>query len=86
MLIFLSCMEETVTVDLMNDGMYHDTLYVRGIAGFTYQTPPLLGNSTLLYFGTDTNGFQNPFALFSVSNTSITTPVETLDSFIYTTT
>jgi hypothetical protein len=86
MLIFLSCMEETVTVDLMNDGMYHDTLYVRGIAGFTYQTPPLLGNSTLLYFGTDTNGFQNPFALFSVSNTSITTPVETLDSFIDTTT
>tara|TARA_B100001146_G_scaffold130245_1_gene114421 strand:- start:2860 stop:4056 length:1197 start_codon:yes stop_codon:yes gene_type:complete len=79
-------MEETVTVDLMNDGMYHDTLYVRGIAGFTYQTPPLLGNSTLLYFGTDTNGFQNPFALFSVSNTSITTPVETLDSFIDTTT
>ena len=86
MLIFLSCMEETVTVDLMNDGMYHDTLYVRGIAGFTYQTPPLLGNSTLVYFGTDTNGFQNPFALFSVSNTSITTPVETLDSFIDTTT
>ena len=86
MLIFLSCMEETVTVDLMNDGMYHDTLYVRGIVGFTYQTPPLLGNSTLLYFGTDTNGFQNPFALFSVSNTSITTPVETLDSFIDTTT
>ena len=79
-------MEETVTVDLMNDGMYHDTLYVSGIAGFTYQTPPLLGNSTLLYFGTDTNGFQNPFALFSVSNTSITTPVETLDSFIDTTT
>ena len=86
MLIFLSCMEDTVTVDLKDDGMYHDTLYVRGIAGFTYQTPPLLGNSTLLYFGTDTNGFQNPFALFSVSNTSITTPVETLDSFIDTTT
>ena len=79
-------MEDAVTVDLMHDGMYHDTLYVRGITGFTYQTPPQLGNSTLLYFGTDTNGFQNPFALFSVSNTSITTPVETLDSFIDTTT
>ena len=73
-------MEDTVTVDLMDDGMYHDTLYIRGITGFTYQTPPQLGNSTLLYFGTDSNGFQNPFALFRVSNTSITTPVETFAS------
>ena len=80
MLIFLSCLEETVTVDLMDDGMYHDTLYVRGITGFTYQTPPQLGNSTLLYFGTDSNGFQNPFALFRVSSNSITTPVETFAS------
>ena len=77
MLIFISCMEDTVTVDLMDDGMYHDTLYVRGITGFTYQTPPQLGNSTLLYFGTDSNGFQNPFALIRVSSNSITTPVET---------
>ena len=80
MLIFLSCMEDTVTVDLMDDGMYHDTLYVRGITGFTYQTPPQLGNSTLLYFGTDSNGFQNPFALIRVSSNSITTPVETFAS------
>jgi len=80
MLIFLSCMEDTVTVDLMDDGMYHDTLYVRGITGLTYQTPPQLGNSTLLYFGTDSNGFQNPFALFRVSSNSITTPVETFAS------
>ena len=80
MLIFLSCMEDTVTVDLMDDGMYHDTLYVRGITGFTYQTPPQLGNSTLLYFGIDSNGFQNPFALFRVSSNSITTPVETFAS------
>ena len=80
MLIFLSCMEDTVTVDLMDDGMYHDTLYVRGITGITYQTPPQLGNSTLLYFGTDSNGFQNPFAFFRVSSNSITTPVETFAS------
>ena len=80
MLIFLSCMEDTVTVDLMEDGMYHDTLYVRGITGFTYQTPPQLGNSTLLYFGTDSNGFQNPFALFKVSSNSITIPVESFAS------
>ena len=73
-------MEDTVTVDLMDDGMYHDTLYVRGITGFTYQTPPQLGNSTLLYFGTDSNGFQNPFALIRVSSNSITTPVETFAS------
>ena len=73
-------MEDTVTVDLMDDGMYHDTLYVRGITGFTYQTPPQLGNSTLLYFGTDTNGFQNPFALFKVSSNSITIPVESFAS------
>ena len=80
MLIFLSCMEDTVTVDLMDDGMYHDTLYVRGITGITYQTPPQLGNSTLLYFGTDSNGFQNPFALFKVSSNSITIPVESFAS------
>ena len=73
-------MEDTVTVDLMDDGMYHDTLYVRGITGFTYQTPPQLGNSTLLYFGTDSNGFQNPFALFKVSSNSITIPVESFAS------
>ena len=73
-------MEDTVIADLMDDGMYHDTLYIRGITGITYQTPPQLGNSTLLYFGTDSNGFQNPFALFRVSNTSITTPVETFAS------
>jgi len=73
-------MEDTVTVDLMDDGMYHDTLYVRGITGFTYQTPPQLGNSTLLYFGTDSNAFQNPFALFRVSSNSITSPVETFAS------
>ena len=81
MLIFFSCMEDTVTVDLMDDGMYHDTLYVRGITGITYQTPPQLGNSTLLYFGTDSNGFQNPFALFKVSSNSITIPVESFASF-----
>ena len=46
-LIFLSCMEDAVTVDLMHDGMYNDTLYVRGITGFTYQTPPQLGKSNL---------------------------------------
>ena len=66
MLIILSCMEDTVIADLMDDGMYHDTLYIRGITGITYQTPPQLGNSTLLYFGTDSNGFHNPFALFRV--------------------
>ena len=77
-------MEDTVIVDLIDDGMYHDTLYVRGITGFTYQTPPQLGNSTLLYFGTDSNGFQNPFALFRVSSTSQTG--EALDSYIDTTT
>jgi len=73
-------MEDTVIADLMDDGMYHDTLYIRGITGITYQTPPQLGNSTLLYFGTDSNGFQNPFALFRVSSNSITTPVETFAS------
>ena len=73
-------MEDTVTVDLMDDGMYHDTLYVRGITGFTYQTPPQLGNSNLLYFGTDSNGFQNPFSLFKVSSNSITIPVESFAS------
>ena len=76
----MSCIEDTITVDLIDDGMYHDTLYVRGITGVTYQTPPQLGNSTLLYFGTDSNGFRNPFALFRISSTSITTPVETFAS------
>ena len=80
MLIIMSCIEDTITVDLIDDGMYHDTLYVRGITGVTYQTPPQLGNSTLLYFGTDSNGFRNPFALFRISSTSITTPVETFAS------
>ena len=43
------------------------------ITGFHYQTPPELGNSTLLYLGTDSSGFENPFAIFKVQNNSINT-------------
>ncbi|GIS71917.1 MAG: hypothetical protein CM1200mP10_14940 [Candidatus Neomarinimicrobiota bacterium] len=53
---------------LMDDGMYHDTLYLEGSKGLLIKKPPQLGNSTLLYFGTDSNGFQNPFALIRVSS------------------
>ena len=48
--------------------MTHDTLSVSSVSGINYQTPPELGNSTVLYLGTDSNGFHNPFALFKGSN------------------
>ncbi|MEC8838616.1 MAG: hypothetical protein VYA09_00530 [Candidatus Neomarinimicrobiota bacterium] len=74
-------MENTVTADLNDPGMMHDTLSISSIMGFNYQTPPELGNSTLLYLGTDSSGFQNPFALFKVQSNSINTS-ETFDSFL----
>ena len=45
------CLENTVSADLNNPAMKHDTLSVSTITGFNYQTPPNLGNSTLIYFG-----------------------------------
>ena len=74
LVIFSSCLENTVSTDLNYQGMIHDTLSVSSITGFHYQTPPELGNSTLLYLGTDSSGFKNPFAIFKVQNNSVTTP------------
>ena len=74
LVIFSSCLENAVSTDLNNQGMIHDTLSVSSITGFHYQTPPELGNSTLLYLGTDSSGFKNPFAIFKVQNNSVTTP------------
>jgi hypothetical protein len=74
LLILLSaCLENTVSTELNNPSMVHDTLSISSITGFHYQTPPELGNSTLLYLGTDSSGFQNPFAIFKVQNNSIST-------------
>jgi hypothetical protein len=75
------CLENTVSADLNDPGMMHDTLSISSIMGFNYQTPPQLGNSTLLYLGTDSSGFQNPFVLFIVQSSSINTS-ETFDSLI----
>jgi len=73
LIILSACLENTVSTDLNNPGMIHDTLSVSSITGFHYQTPPELGNSTLLYLGTDSSGFENPFAIFKVQNNSINT-------------
>ena len=81
LIIISSCLENTVSADLNDPGMMHDTLSISSIMGFNYQTPPELGNSTLLYLGTDSSGFQNPFALFKVQSNSINTS-ETFDSFL----
>ena len=75
------CLENTVSADLNNPAMKHDTLSVSTITGFNYQTPPNLGNSTLIYFGTDSNGFQNPFAIFKVQSNSINSS-ETFDTLL----
>ena len=81
LVIISGCLKNTVSADLNNPGMMHDTLSISSIMGFNYQTPPELGNSTLLYLGTDSSGFQNPFALFKVQSNSINTS-ETFDSFL----
>ncbi len=73
LIILSACLENTVSTELNNPSMVHDTLSVSSITGFHYQTPPELGNSTLLYLGTDSSGFQNPFAIFKVQNNSINT-------------
>ena len=81
LIIVSGCLENTVSTDLNYSGMTHDTLSVSSISGFNYQTPPELGNSTVLYLGIDSNGFHNPFALFKVQSNSVNTP-ETFSSFL----
>ena len=81
LIIFSGCLENTVSTDLNDLGMKHDTLSVSSISSFNYQTPPELGNSTLLFLGSDSSGFQNPFALFKLPSTSINTS-ETYDSLL----
>ena len=73
LIVLSACLENTVSTELNNPSMVHDTLSVSSITGFHYQTPPELGNSTLLYLGTDSSGFENPFAIFKVQNNSINT-------------
>ena len=74
LLIALSaCLENTVSTDFNNPGMIHDTLSVSSVTAFHYQAPPEIGNSTLLYLGADSNGFDNPFAIFKVQENSINT-------------
>ena len=75
------CLENTISTDLNNPSMRHDTLSVSSITAFNYQTPPNLGNSTLLYLGTDSSGFENPFAIFKVQSNSINSP-ETFDTMM----
>ena len=53
LIIVSGCLENTVSTDLNYSGMTHDTLSVSSVSGFNYQTPPELGNSTVLYLGTD---------------------------------
>ena len=81
LIIVSGCLENTVSTDLNYSGMTHDTLSVSSVSGFNYQTPPELGNSTVLYLGTDSNGFHNPFALFKVQSNSVNTS-ETFSSFL----
>ena len=75
------CLENTISTDLNNPSMRHDTLSVSSITAYNYQTPPNIGNSTLLYLGRDSSGFENPFAIFKVQSNSINSP-ETFDTMM----
>ncbi len=55
------CLENTISTDLNNPSMRHDTLSVSSITAYNYQTPPNIGNSTLLYLGRDSSGLKIHF-------------------------
>lgn len=90
--IFSGCTENPIPYNLSNSDLNPDTLTVRSIEGGTYLTPPLMGSTNGLYFGS-ADGFKNLFSLIQFSSLSLSgavrtyslldTPV-TIDSLVFT--
>ncbi|MEE8340780.1 MAG: hypothetical protein V3R52_01635 [Candidatus Neomarinimicrobiota bacterium] len=89
---FFSCTENTIPYNLSGSGLDLDTLTVRTIEGGTYLTPPSMGSTDGLYFGSS-NDFNNLFSLLQYSSVSLSGTVRnynlldstvTVDSLVFT--
>lgn len=74
--ILSNCTESPITYDLSDSSLNIDTVTVRSIEGGTYLSPPLMGSTNGLYFGS-ANGFDNLFSLIQFSSLSLSGVVRT---------
>lgn len=73
---FFNCSENPIPYDLSDSSLNIDTVTVRSIEGGTYLSPPLMGSTNGLYFGS-ANGFDNLFSLIQFSSLSLSGVVRT---------
>lgn len=74
--ILSNCTENPIPYDLSDSSLNIDTVTVRYIEGGTYLSPPLMGSTNGLYFGS-ANGFDNLFSLIQFSSLSLSGVVRT---------
>lgn len=71
LVIFLTlswqCAENTIDADLSHTGLNLDTLTIRDINGYSYQTPPEIGTLKYLYFGQDST-YKIDYNLFTIKD------------------
>lgn len=60
------CSDEAIPFEVPDTYLNLDTLRINDIKTMTYQTPPSMGNTPSLYFGSE-NGFRNLFSLIQIS-------------------
>lgn len=76
--ILFQCQKNPIPYDLSDPDFTIDTLTINKITGTTYFSPPLMGNTTGLYFG-DAKGFTNKYSLIRYSAISVSGSFYTYD-------
>lgn len=66
LIILTSCRDKTIPFEFPETYLNLDTLRINNIKTMTYQTPPSMGSTPSLYFGSE-NGFSNLFSLIQLS-------------------
>jgi hypothetical protein len=64
--ILTSCTDEAIPYEFPETYLNLDTLRINNITTMTYQTPPSMGRTPSLYFGSE-NGYNNLFSLVQIS-------------------
>ena len=82
--LYTSCMEDPLKVDLSDTDLNLETQVLYDIEGVTYQVPPIIGSKTKLYLGTD-DEFVYKVVLLKSSFYSFESSAWTLSSFLDTT-
>jgi hypothetical protein len=65
-IILSSCSDKAIPFEIPKTYLNLDTLRINDIKTMTYQTPPSMGNTPSLYFGSE-NGYNNLFSLVQIS-------------------